>query len=286
MSMDGRFIEKLANELNDRIGNGRINKIYQLSKSDFLFVVRSSSKTESLYLSVSPQIARIHLTDFNYDKPQSPTGFCMLLRKYLENGQIKQIEALNFDRIVQITIENSNDFGEKVIYKAIVEIMGKHANFIVTDEQNMIIDCYKHVSPFEGQQRTFLKGFTYELPQDGKISPNSIQDIKSFFELNDDHTSKALTDKVRGLSPLFSEYIYRQAYQLSKTLIDCYIYGLNQTVNPCLITIHGKRKFTGSMYLNQMKLKYSQVYQNYWMKFIMIWDNWTAQNKSVRTYTN
>lgn len=243
MSMDGRFIEKLANELNDRIGNGRINKIYQLSKSDFLFIVRSSSKTESLYLSVSPQIARIHLTDFSYDKPQSPTGFCMLLRKYLENGQIKQVEALNADRIIQITIENSNDFGEKVFFKAIVEIMGKHANFIVTDEQNVIIDCYKHVSPFEGQQRTFLKGFTYELPEDGKLSPYDSQAIKSFFETNDDHTSKALTDKVRGLSPLFSEYVYHQAYTFSKTLFECYSNGLNQVVLPCLTSINGKKRF-------------------------------------------
>lgn len=243
MSMDGRFIEKLASELNDRIGNGRINKVYQLSKSDFLFVVRSSSKTESLYLSVSPQIARIHLTDFNYDKPQSPTGFCMLLRKYLENGQIKQIESLNYDRIIQITIENSNDFGEKVIFKAIVEIMGKHANFIVTDDQYIIIDCYKHVSPFEGQQRTFLKGFKYELPIDGKLSPNDILEIKTFIETSEEHNSKTLIDKVRGLSPLFSDYVYSLAQNQFNSIVDCYQTCLNQAVVPTLIMINGKRKF-------------------------------------------
>jgi len=243
MSMDGRFIEKLAIELNERIGFGRINKIYQLSKSDFLFVVRSSSKTESLYLSLSPQIARLHLTDFSYDKPQSPTGFCMFLRKHLENGLIKNIEALNSDRIIQILIENSNDFGEKIQFKAIVEIMGKHANFVITDQDGIIIDCYKHVSPFEGQQRTFLKGFTYELPQDGKLSPHDNIAIQSFFETTEDHSSKALTNKVRGLSPLFSDYVYHQAHNQIDTVMTCYLNALHQSLNPTLTTINGKRKF-------------------------------------------
>lgn len=243
MSMDGRFISKLTDELNNQIGNGRINKIYQLSKSDFLFMVRSSSKNESLYLSLSPQIARLHLTNFSYDKPQAPSGFCMLLRKYLENGQIKQIEALNEDRIIQIIIENSNDFGEKVIYFAVIELMGKHANLIITDSNKIIIDCYKHVSPFEGQQRTFLKGFKYELPEDGKLSPFDFDRIKEILENNSSISPKEFSNQIRGLSNLFAEYVFKCALNQPITLIECYKNTLMQSVNPSISVFEEKKKF-------------------------------------------
>jgi len=243
MSMDGRFIHKLAEELNQAIGLGRINKIYQLSKADFLFVVRSSTNTESLYLSLSPQIARIHLSDHLYDKPQLPGGFCMLLRKYLENGQIKKIEALNGDRIVQITIENSNDFGEKITMNAIIELMGKHANLAIVDQDNIIIDCFKHVSPFEGQQRTFLKGFKYELPEDGKHHPDDDAFIQTFLTTTENSNPKDLVNAVRGLSPLFADYLYSQAFNTTIDLFSLYKTLINTPVIPSLAIVNGKQKF-------------------------------------------
>ena len=239
--MDGRFIDKLALELNERLIQGRINKVYQLSKSDFLFLIRSNTRNESLYLSLSPQIARLHLTDFSYDKPQTPSGFCMLLRKYLEGGQITDISALNDDRIIQIKIENNNDFGEKMTYYGVIELMGKHANLIITDNNYIIIDCYKHVSPFEGQQRTFLRGFKYELPLDGKISPFDFDRIKHFFETNEN--LRDLIGLVRGLSPVFTDYVFASAHNQPVSLFDNYVKLLNEPVNPTIITIQGKKKF-------------------------------------------
>jgi len=241
--MDGRFIEKLADELNSAIGFGRINKIYQLSKSDFLFVIRSGSKTESLYLSLSPQIARIQLTDHIYDKPLSPTGFCMLLRKYLENGQIKKIAALNGDRIIRLDIENNNDFGEKIPYGVIIELMGKHANLVIVDDESTIIDCFKHVSPFEGQQRTFLKGFKYELPEDGKINANDSEAIGSFFDSGEADTAKALVDHVRGISPLLADHLFHIGFNQTTPLYELYRQLLKMPIDPVIAEVNGKQKF-------------------------------------------
>jgi predicted ribosome quality control (RQC) complex YloA/Tae2 family protein len=243
MSMDGRFIEKLADELNSAIGFGRINKIYQLSKSDFLFVIRSGSKTESLYLSLSPQIARIQLTDHIYDKPLSPTGFCMLLRKYLENGQIKKIAALNGDRIIRLDIENNNDFGEKIPYGVIIELMGKHANLVIVDDESTIIDCFKHVSPFEGQQRTFLKGFKYELPEDGKINANDSEAIRRFFDSGEADTAKALVDHVRGISPLLADHLFHIGFNQTTPLYELYRQLLKMPIEPVIAEVNGKQKF-------------------------------------------
>ncbi|MCK7485752.1 MAG: NFACT family protein [Bacillus subtilis] len=94
-----------------------------------------------------------------YDRPGTPSGFCMLLRKHLESGTIRKVECVNADRVIRFTIENNNDFGERVNVLLIVEVMGKHANMVLTDAEGTIIDCYKRVSPFEERDRTFPKGF-------------------------------------------------------------------------------------------------------------------------------
>ena len=52
-----------------------------------------------------------------------------------------------------------------------MEMMGRYANLIVCDEENIIIDAFKHISPFEDQERTILKGIHYQAPEDGKIDP-------------------------------------------------------------------------------------------------------------------
>jgi len=188
-------------------------------------------------------VARIHLSDHLYDKPQLPGGFCMLLRKYLENGQIKKIEALNGDRIIQITIENSNDFGEKVTMNAIIELMGKHANLAIVDQDNIIIDCYKHVSPFEGQQRTFLKGFKYELPEDGKLHPEDDEAVKAFLSSGMNPSPKDFVNAVRGLSPLFSEYLFSKAFNTTQDLFELYLSLLNTPIAPTTAVVGGKLKF-------------------------------------------
>ncbi len=241
MSMDGRFIDKLATELNTTLTNGRINKIYQLSKSDFLLLVRAQ-KNESLYLSLSPQLARLHLTHYTYDKPQTPSGFCMLLRKYLENGIIRKIDTVEYDRIIKIVVQNANDFGEKKTYNIFIELMGKHANMAITDEDNLIIDAYKHVSPFDGQQRTFLKGFTYEYPQDQKLIPTDYNAIQSFFETTPDLSPRVMVDRIRGISQRLTSYLFNQAFNQEIPMIDLYQKALNQPVNPC-VNLSDKKQF-------------------------------------------
>jgi hypothetical protein len=107
LSIDGRFIENLATEINNFTENTRINKIQQLSKTDFLL---SLSTSENLVISLSTALARIHLTKERYKDFLNPGGFCMFLRKYIEKGIIKKVQSLNGDRIVEITVNNRNVF--------------------------------------------------------------------------------------------------------------------------------------------------------------------------------
>ncbi|MDD3126442.1 MAG: NFACT family protein [Candidatus Izemoplasmatales bacterium] len=243
MSMDGRFLFYLAKELNVILHFGRINKIYQLSKTDFLFVVHANGDNYQLYISMSLQNARLHISKKAYDKPATPTGFCMLLRKHLENGVIKDIATINDDRIVKFVVENHNDFGEIVTYFVIAELMGKYANLIITDPQWLIVDCYKHVSPFEGQQRSFLRGLKYELPVDGKIAPSDEITVQTFLDSHSELTVKMLVDGIRGISPLFATSYIALLFNQKIAKYDCFKQMFNHSVEPTAVIINNKTQF-------------------------------------------
>ncbi len=243
MSMDGRFIDALVHELARELADGRVNKIYQLSRADFLFMVRAQGKNQGLYVSLSPQAARVHLTAHEYDKPGTPSGFCMLLRKHLESGTIRAVECLNADRVIRFTIENNNEFGERVNLFVIVEVMGKHANLILTDPEGTIIDCYLRVSPFEERERTFLKGFVYELPSDGKIHPTDFTAVQAFFESRSDLDPGQVVASIRGFSQLSAEHLLARAFNRPIPLIDVYREVLSMPVDPVLAIVSGKRRF-------------------------------------------
>ncbi|MFA5006069.1 MAG: NFACT family protein [Candidatus Izemoplasmatales bacterium] len=243
MSMDGRFIDALAKELNRELADARINKIYQLSRADFLFNIRALGKNSGLYLSLSPQAARLHLTDADFDRPAAPSGFCMLLRKHLESGTIRRVECLNNDRIIRLSIENNNEFGERVLVGVVVELMGKHANMAVVEQDGTIIDAYKRVSPFEERDRTFLRGFKYEIPEDGKIDPLDLGRVAAFFESRSDLDAAAVVAAIRGFSPLSAEYLLKRAFNRPVILLDVYGEFLAMPADPVSTIVSGKRRF-------------------------------------------
>ncbi|MBU1144826.1 MAG: NFACT family protein [Firmicutes bacterium] len=243
MSLDGRFLYFLTEELNHSLNGGRIQKIYQLTKTDFLLLIRAGGQNYQLNISLSTSLARIHLTKFFVDRPDSPTGFCMLLRKYLEGGFIKNISLINSDRIIQILIENQNEIGETLEYHLIMEIMGRYANLIVTDANSIIIDSYKHISPFEEKERTILKGVHYPIPQDDKMDPLDIESIKDYFESHSDFTYKDLINNFRGFSPLLSKYFIQSLSTQEISPFELFLSFSKEPINPTLYLCEPTHKF-------------------------------------------
>ena len=74
------------------------------------------------------------------EKGRSAKPFGMLLRKYLKNGKIIDIEQYEFDRLVEITVEKQS------IYKIIVEMFG-NGNVILTEPVNEGGTEFKIIQP-------------------------------------------------------------------------------------------------------------------------------------------
>ena len=235
MSMDGLFLSKIKEEIKNELVDGRVSKIYQLSNYDFLFVLRSKSKKQELIISASPEYSRIHLTKLGYDKPSTPPTFCMFLRKHLEGGKIKDIKQYKNDRIIIIEFETRNELGDFMELKLIAELMGKHSNIIVTNNDLRIMEAIKHVSPFDEQARTVHPGAIYSFPTSVKKDPFDFEAVEEFFKNNENINAFELRNNFEGLSPLFTNDLLYQ-FENSKTdIFEIYKRLLNETLDPTLI---------------------------------------------------
>jgi predicted ribosome quality control (RQC) complex YloA/Tae2 family protein len=242
MSLDGRFIHFLCAELSGDLAGGRIQKVYQLSRTDFLLVIRNDRITNQLYLSLSTTYPRLYLTKLHYDKPETPSGFCMLLRKHLEGSLVESITALARDRIVKVAIKGHDDLGGEINYRLFLEILGRYANLVLTDLDDRIIDAFIRIGPFDNNQRTIEKGALYLPPFDNKTNPENLDEALLVLEGMADITPKNLIANFRGISPLCANYL---ASPPAMTSISDHFTSFVKSIKPkpTLAHVDGKLKF-------------------------------------------
>lgn len=232
MAFDGLFTRAMTKELK-LLESGRISKIYQPNQLEVMLQIRAAGQNYKLLISVHPSYARIHLTDYSVDNPAEPPMFCMLMRKHLEGGIIQKIEQNDFERIITFTVEATNEIGDKVTRKLIVEIMGRHSNCILVDAENdSIIDSLKHLSLSVNSYRTVLPGSTYVAPPNQhKENPLEVSEGEYDGWLKEDKPQQTIVGHVAGISPLHaSELIFRMQHgETSANYIKDVIEGCEPT---------------------------------------------------------
>lgn len=173
MAYNGILMNNLLNELNEKLVGGRINKIYQPNDKVLTFTIRNHGDNFILYLSAHSNFAHVNIIDSKLNNPQKPPNFCMLLRKYLQNGFITKIEQIGLERIYIFHIDSADDLGYVTTKRIVVEIMGKHSNITVIDENDKIYDSIKRVSPLMSKKRQIMPN------QDFKFLEITQQDFRN-----------------------------------------------------------------------------------------------------------
>ena len=182
MSFDGFFLHHLTKELQDELLYGRIQKVNQPFEHELVLTVRNNRKNYKLLLSAHPVFGRVQITKTDFQNPQTPNTFTMIMRKYLQGAVIESLEQIDNDRILEIAFSNKNEIGDNVKVTLVVEIMGKHSNIILIDKaESKIIESIKHIGFSQNSYRTILPGSTYIAPPktDAK-NPFSVSDEKLF----------------------------------------------------------------------------------------------------------
>ena len=138
MALDGIAVSNIIYELNKSLIGGRIDKIYQPQKDEIVMSVRNNG-TSKLLLSANPSHPRLHITTIQRENPITAPMFCMVLRKHIAGSRILSISQYGLERIASIKVEAMNEMGDMVERNLIIEIMGKHSNIILTDENGKIL---------------------------------------------------------------------------------------------------------------------------------------------------
>ena len=74
-------------------------------------------------------------------EPEGSPMFCMLLRKHLGSGKLVAVRQLEMDRVLYLDFETTNELGDTVVMTIAVEIMGRHSNIIVINQEGKNFRC-------------------------------------------------------------------------------------------------------------------------------------------------
>lgn len=218
MPMDALCLSAVCREVEPAVLGGRIDKIYQPSRDEILLQIRGRAGSCRLLLSANPSRPRLQLTDLPRENPAEPPMFCMLLRKYLAGGKILALRQPPMERLAELVVEATNEMGDKVRRRLVLEAMGRRTNLLLLDGEDRIVDCLRRVEGDLTQARPLLPGmfYQYPAPQPGKKNPGALTpaDRAELLALGQGAgpADRFLLDHCMGLSPLLARELAFEAF--------------------------------------------------------------------------
>ena len=220
MSFNAIMLKSIVNELNNLNGY-KVDKVNQPNKNTIILGLYGKSKNLNLLSCISSDNFRFHLTKKTIKNPSQAPSFCMLLRKHLIGFKIKNIYSPDFERIVFIEFQNSDNPDKPISKNLIVELMGKHSNIILTDSNNIIIDSLRHTTVENGAQRDIYATSRYVKPKPNSFE--STQNLINFYNNFEPEIIKILKDNSNNK---FKIDLIQNDYSLIPSLQD----GINQNI--------------------------------------------------------
>ena len=205
MAFDGIVTKAICSELSE-LKNARIDKIFEPNKNNVLIGMYLNGKNYALNICIDSQNCRLHLTTHPISNPKVAPNFCMILRKNLIGMHLKNIYSLDLERLVILEFEGFDEIDDLISKKLIIELMGKHCNIILLDEQNIIIDSLRHIKQDDEKYRNILPHIKYVFPISEKYNFLDILTFSDFYNLICEHISKdksisrIISDLFNGIS--------------------------------------------------------------------------------------
>lgn len=212
MAFDGIVTKSIVSELNEFITGGKINKVFEPNKNEIILGIYNKGKNYALNCTINVDNYRINLTTKSKPNPLNAPNFCMLLRKHLIGGKIKNISMHGLERIVIIDMECYNELNDLTTKKLIIELMGKHSNIILLNDKNIIIDSLRHLDSSNNSSRDILPAHPYELPEITKLDFLKIHNFDEFYNYTKDLETldNGISHTFNGISKLFIQNILNE----------------------------------------------------------------------------
>ncbi|EPM6850031.1 fibronectin-binding protein EfbA [Enterococcus hirae] len=250
MSFDGVFTHAMINELRETLLSGRISKIHQPYENEVVLVIRSRGKNQRLLLSAHPSYARIQITQIDYQNPDIPPNFVMMLRKHLDGAILESIEQIENDRVIHFHFTKRDELGDLQNIILIVELMGRHSTIIlVNKESGKILDAIKHIGSSQNTYRSLLPGVDYIAPpEQNQLNPFSQEKEKVFHRLSQmDLTPKGIQQQFQGIGfDTAQELVARLTERPNEKMLvwQEFFTAIDTQLSPSLYEVAEKEYFT------------------------------------------
>ena len=179
MAFDAIVTKAIATEL-QLLSGARIDKIFEPDKNRVILGFYLNGINYALNICIDPKNYRVNLTTNLKKNSKEAPNFCMVLRKHLIGLHIKNIITNNLERIITIEFEGFDEIDDIISRKLVIELMGKHCNIILLDDENIIIDSLRHINS-ENSLRTILPHIKYISPKTDKYNFLECLEFKDFY---------------------------------------------------------------------------------------------------------
>jgi predicted ribosome quality control (RQC) complex YloA/Tae2 family protein len=180
MPFDNFVTGAIARELHDSLTGGKVERVYQPGRYEIILHINvpprgqegedaaSARKRCDLLISAQGSHPYIYISEKRSGNPQTPPAFCMFLRKHLIGARIERVFRVGDERIVRIEFDAADEIGLHNRRTLLFEVMGKHSNVMLMDENDKVLDAIKRVYADMSRVRQVLPGAPYTLPPPGK----------------------------------------------------------------------------------------------------------------------
>ena len=274
MAFDGIVTKAIVTELQELV-ESKIDKVHEPDRNTIVLGLYSQGKNYVLNICIDAHNCRLNLTTHNKLNPLVAPNFCMLLRKHLIGGKISNISMQGLERIVNIEIETINEFNEIENKTLILELMGKHSNIILKNQNDIIIDAMRHIAS-NNSYREILPSRIYTLPQSNKYEFTKLSGPEEFGEkLEIDSTendyAKKLSNTFTGISLSFAKSAVKQ-----RELPEIYNY-INEIINSEKL----KFELEGSDYVLKLSDQEKEMFE---LNFFI--DDFYFERETTEAFTN
>lgn len=212
MSLNAVDIKNIIKELSIIVNDAKVEKIYQHTKDDFIISLYKSASYK-LYFNFTSGMTRLHLIKARMTAMPQPSAFVMLMRKYLKNSIISNIEQINDDRVIKIAFRTKT-----TEFYIIAELMDKLSNIYFLSSNYKILGFLRPV-------KNIKKGQVFEYPQKSNMDINTLkpsvetQESMMFNEaVEKKYQTKTETKTTSELNKILTQPLKKEIKKLKKLI--------------------------------------------------------------------
>jgi predicted ribosome quality control (RQC) complex YloA/Tae2 family protein len=149
MSLNWKEINLILEEL--ALEGAQIQSAVQSAFDVIILRLHKKGETKQVLVSLSSGACRLHENFRAAPKSEKPLRFAQFLSSKIVNGWITEAAQIGDNRIVRLIVkrtintDDGKDTQETAVYKLYIRLWSNAANFIVTDENGVVLDAMRRL---------------------------------------------------------------------------------------------------------------------------------------------